>query len=158
MNIFKNKTKIAKENSLLRSNNSYPASVDWREKGVVSEVKDQGDCGSCWTFSTTGCLEAHWSIKTGKPPVLLSEQQLIDCAGAFNNFGCNGGLPSQAFEYIRYQGGIDKEDYYPYESVEYKCRYSPDQVGASVPGGFFFFKKIIKPFLENKNKNQISIF
>ncbi len=92
-----------------------PATQDWRTKGVVSEVKNQGNCGSCWTFSTTGCLESHWSLKTGQAPPLLSEQQLVDCAGNFNNFGCNGGLPAQAFEYIRYNGGLNSESSYPYE-------------------------------------------
>lgn len=82
---------------------------------MVSAVKDQGNCGSCWTFSTTGCLESHWAIKTKAAPPVLSEQQLVDCAGDFNNFGCNGGLPAQAFEYIKYNGGLDSESSYPYE-------------------------------------------
>lgn len=94
---------------------NVPTTQDWRTKGVVSEVKDQGNCGSCWTFSTTGCLESHWAIYTKQSPPLLSEQQLVDCAGNFNNFGCNGGLPAQAFEYIRYNGGLDTEEVYPYE-------------------------------------------
>jgi cathepsin H len=64
--------------------------------------------------------------------VLLSEQQLVDCAGAFNNFGCGGGLPSQAFEYIRYNGGIDTEDSYPYAAKDDKCEYHPNTVGAKV--------------------------
>lgn len=92
-----------------------PATQDWRTQGVVSEVKNQGGCGSCWTFSTTGCLESHWALKTKQAPPILSEQQLVDCAGDFNNFGCNGGLPAQAFEYIRYSGGLDSEEAYPYE-------------------------------------------
>merc|ERR1712113_1076370 len=78
-----------------------PDETDWRQKGGVSPVKNQGHCGSCWTFSTTGCLEAHHCIKSGKDCSTwtgLAEQQLVDCAGAFNNNGCNGGLPSQAFE------------------------------------------------------------
>lgn len=70
-------------------------------------------------FSTTGCLEAHFAQYTGQL-TLFAEQQLVDCAGAFNNFGCNGGLPSQAFEYIKYNGGIDTEFYYHYVSGETK--------------------------------------
>jgi len=113
---------------------NYPESVDWRLQGVVTHVKDQGNCGSCWTFSTTGCLEAHTSIKTKLPPVPLSEQNLIDCAGDFNNYGCNGGLPSQAFEYIKFNKGIDTESVYPYEGVDDVCRYngSASAVGAKV--------------------------
>jgi cathepsin H len=98
-----------------------PASVDWRQMGVVTPVKNQGKCGSCWTFSTTGAMESHWAIRTQKGLPLLSEQQLVDCAGAFNNFGCNGGLPSQAFEYIMYNGGITSEDQYPYTAVDGTC-------------------------------------
>jgi len=87
------------------SNLKIPESWDWREYGGVSPVKNQGHCGSCWTFSTTGCLEAHYRIHK-KQNYLFSEQQLIDCAQAFDNNGCDGGLPSHAFEYIKYNGGI----------------------------------------------------
>eukprot|EP00003_Mantamonas_plastica_P019629 TRINITY_DN3193_c0_g2_i1.p1 TRINITY_DN3193_c0_g2~~TRINITY_DN3193_c0_g2_i1.p1 ORF type:complete len:194 (+),score=55.12 TRINITY_DN3193_c0_g2_i1:1-582(+) len=83
----------------LVSNNpeGIPRSVDWRQKGVVTPVKNQGNCGSCWTFSTTGAMESHHALKTGHL-LSLSEQQLVDCAQAFKNNGCDGGLPSQAFE------------------------------------------------------------
>lgn len=73
----------------------------------MSGVKNQGKCGSCWTFSTVGCLEAVNAINTGMME-LFSEQQLVDCAQGFENYGCDGGLPSQAFEYIHYAGGIMK--------------------------------------------------
>lgn len=99
-----------------------PTSVDWRQMGVVSPVKNQGQCGSCWTFSTTGAMESFWAIKTQKGLLSFSEQQLVDCAGPFNNFGCNGGLPSQAFEYIKYNGGITTEDQYPYTAKDGTCR------------------------------------
>ncbi|KAL6846216.1 hypothetical protein ACP4OV_023664 [Aristida adscensionis] len=108
-----------------------PETKDWREDGIVSPVKDQGHCGSCWTFSTTGALEAAYTQATGKP-VSLSEQQLVDCAGAYNNFGCHGGLPSQAFEYIKYNGGLDTEESYPYKGVNGICHYSPNDVGVKV--------------------------
>jgi len=115
------------------SGQAIPPAIDWRQKGVVSDVKNQGDCGSCWTFSTSGCLESAHAIATGKL-VTLSEQQLIDCAGDFNNNGCNGGLPSQAFEYIYYNGGLDTEDSYPYEGEDDSCRYDPSNIGAKVTG------------------------
>ena len=71
-----------------------PPSIDWRTRGVVSEVKNQGGCGSCWTFSTTGALDAHLALKAGAwSAPRLSEQQLVDCAGAFDTKGCDGGLP-----------------------------------------------------------------
>ncbi|KAA8523326.1 hypothetical protein F0562_009749 [Nyssa sinensis] len=108
-----------------------PETKDWREEGIVSPVKDQGHCGSCWTFSTTGALEAAYTQAFGKG-ISLSEQQLVDCAFAFNNFGCNGGLPSQAFEYIKYNGGLDTEEAYPYTGKDGKCRYSAQNVGVQV--------------------------
>ncbi|KAJ0399318.1 hypothetical protein ATCC90586_000452 [Pythium insidiosum] len=108
-----------------------PDEKDWRKDGVVSPVKYQGKCGSCWTFSTTGCLESHLKMKHGKM-VLLSEQNLLDCAQAFDNHGCNGGLPSHAFEYVHYNGGIDTEASYPYEAKVGKCKFNTYHVGAQV--------------------------
>ncbi len=81
--------------------------------------------------STTGALEAAHAQATGKM-VLLSEQQLVDCAGDFNNFGCGGGLPSQAFEYIRYNGGLDTEESYPYTAEDGTCKFLDNKVGAQV--------------------------
>ena len=82
-------------------------------------------------YSTTGALEAAYAQAFGKG-ISLSEQQLVDCAGAFNNFGCNGGLPSQAFEYIKYNGGLDTEEAYPYTGVDGLCKYSSQNVGVHV--------------------------
>ncbi|NXT62508.1 CATH protein, partial [Chaetops frenatus] len=106
----------ATKGNFLRSSGPYPDSIDWRKKGnFVTPVKNQGACGSCWTFSTTGCLESAIAIATGKL-LSLAEQQLVDCAQAFNNHGCSGGLPSQAFEYILYNKGLMGEDSYPYKA------------------------------------------
>lgn len=120
-----------------------PKEKDWRketcgETSCVSMVKNQGSCGSCWTFSTVGALEAAHAIKTGMM-VLLSEQQLVDCAEAFDNHGCNGGLPSQAFEYIMYNGGLDSMKSYPYvcgdgdcKPTSGSCKYKEDSIGVRV--------------------------
>lgn len=120
-----------KGNHVVSLNKGMPSHRDWREEGIVSPVKNQGHCGSCWTFSTTGALEAAYLQKTGKL-VSLSEQQLVDCATGYNNFGCNGGLPSQAFEYIKYNGGLDTEESYPYLGQNGTCHYSPSRVGVKV--------------------------
>ncbi len=93
-----------------------PSHWDWRDYGIVSPVKNQAKCGSCWTFSTVGAMESHYIKKYGQFRN-LSEQQLVDCAGAFDNYGCNGGLPSHAFEYILSAGGLTTEDQYPYKAV-----------------------------------------
>uniref|UniRef100_A0A8C9Z5J6 Pro-cathepsin H n=1 Tax=Sander lucioperca TaxID=283035 RepID=A0A8C9Z5J6_SANLU len=110
----------------------YPEFVDWRMKdNVVTPVKNQGHCGSCWTFSTTGCLESVNAIATGKL-IPLSEQQLIDCAKDFNNHGCMGGLPSQAFEYIKYNKGLMTEEDYPYKGHDDSCHFEPALAAAFV--------------------------
>jgi len=108
-----------------------PDEMDWRNQNVVTPVKDQNSCGSCWTFSTSGVVESHYAIAT-KKLVSLSEQQLVDCAGAFNNHGCNGGLPSQAMEYIHYTGGLETEESYKYTGRNGKCDFDRTKVVAQV--------------------------
>ena len=82
--------------------NAIPTSYEWNNYDVVTAVKDQGNCGSCWAFSTVGAMESHWNILGKGKNTTFSEQQLVDCAGDFDNNGCNGGLPSHAFEYSRF--------------------------------------------------------
>ncbi|KXZ49007.1 hypothetical protein GPECTOR_24g297 [Gonium pectorale] len=102
---------------------SCPGSVDWRQNGAVTDVKDQGNCGSCWTFAATGAMEGAFALATGGL-VSLSEKQLVDCVcadGSCGSHGCSGGWMNDAFRYVINNGGIASGDTYPYSPSDGSC-------------------------------------
>jgi cathepsin L len=115
----------------LRTSATYPSEVEsdvfvgdslnWVTKGAVTPVKDQGQCGSCWAFSATGAIEGAVFV-AGKGLTSVSEQQLVDCAGAQGNQGCNGGLMDYAFDYVIKHGGIGSEADYKYTARDGTCK------------------------------------
>ncbi|KAK7880625.1 hypothetical protein WMY93_032735 [Mugilogobius chulae] len=115
--------KLPRPALLKDTNEAIPDTVDWRKDGLVTSVKNQGNCGSCWAFSAAGALEGLLA-KTTKRLESLSPQNLVDCSSDYGNCGCNGGLPHQAFEYVIENGGIDSLASYPYEAKVESCQYS----------------------------------
>ncbi|XP_063301937.1 uncharacterized protein LOC134601391 [Pelobates fuscus] len=97
-----------------------PKRFDWRKTKCVTPVKSQGECGSCWAFATVGLIETRYCLDKGKQ-LLFSEQQLVDCDKS--NYGCDGGLPINALEYVS-KNGIMKSDDYKYEEQQSKCLFN----------------------------------
>ncbi|KAF7822899.1 Senescence-specific cysteine protease SAG39 [Senna tora] len=97
-----------------------PASIDWRQKGAVTPIKDQGQCGSCWAFSTVAATEGIHQITNGTL-VSLSEQELVDCDTKGKDQGCEGGFMEDGFEFIIQNGGITSEANYPYKAIDGNC-------------------------------------
>merc|ERR1712038_1831993 len=107
-----------------------PTEIDWTNKdgkSYVTAVKNQGSCGSCWAFSTTGSLESRYAIAhdvTGDEIPTLSEQELVDCSKAEGNQGCNGGLMDDAFKYVEKAKGLCSESEYKYTARDGTCKAS----------------------------------
>lgn len=101
-------------------NVTVPQSVDWRKKGAVTPIKNQGQCGCCWAFSAVAAMEGITQLTTGKL-ISLSEQELVDCDISGQDQGCEGGLMDEAFKFIQQNRGLASETNYPYKGVDGTC-------------------------------------
>ena len=130
---------------------SAPVSVDWRTKNAVTPVKDQGQCGSCWSFSTTGAVEGIYAIKRGNL-VSFSEQQLVDCdyirVGG-TSLGCNGGDMGSAMDWIGKNNGLCTEQAYPYVSGETKTNGACQKTCSIVSGSDISTTASVSPNSDN---------
>jgi len=117
---YESNQKLVQSRTQYFENGPLPASVDWRNKGDVTPVKNQGQCGSCWSFSTTGVLEGFNFINNGQL-LSFSEQQIVDCDTGTDQ-GCDGGWPYLAIQYAS-KNGLETEADYPYTAEDGSCRY-----------------------------------
>ncbi|CAL1545609.1 unnamed protein product [Lymnaea stagnalis] len=111
--------------------NSAPDAIDWRTRGAVTAVKNQGHCGSCWAFSVTGTIEGQNFRNTGKL-LSFSEQQILDCCHDDGCGGCNGGYMDYVYRYINKTGGLELESEYPYRAEEDTCHFDRSSVRVKV--------------------------
>nr|XP_049691692.1 procathepsin L-like isoform X3 [Helicoverpa armigera] len=116
-------------------NAQVPESHDWRKHNIVSRVKFQGECGSCYTFSSTGNIESQYAKKYGSL-VELSEQQILDCDRGSD--GCEGGFMTSAFSSIIEMGGIETESSYPYAGRQQYCRFNPRRAVVKLAGCYHY--------------------
>uniref|UniRef100_A0A7S2MBY8 Cysteine protease n=1 Tax=Alexandrium andersonii TaxID=327968 RepID=A0A7S2MBY8_9DINO len=127
--------------TMVASGATLPSSVDWRKRGALTPVQNQGHCGACWTFSATGALSAAWQIQTG---ILaeLSEQQLLDCTGGSTQ-GCKGGSMDAVFSYAR-RVGLCTADSYQYVAHQETCR-STSSCAVAIPQGSVLGYRDVRP-------------
>ena len=119
-NLIRKRSPIIYENTFDKFNINVPNSVNWVEKDVITKVKDQGQCGSCYAFSATGSMEGIYAIKNNHLRN-ISEQEIVDCSGAEGNQGCFGGLMNQVFQYVIDNNGVCSEQEYPYDANQDQC-------------------------------------
>ncbi|CAL5212871.1 unnamed protein product [Lathyrus oleraceus] len=155
----KKKLHNEKETSSFRYHNvtSVPDSMDWRKRGAVTPIKDQGTCGSCWAFSAVAAMESIHQITTGEL-LSLSEQELVDCVKGKHTAGCDGGYMEDAFEFIAGKGGIASEVYYPYKETDESCKVKKEKQAAEIKGYEKVPSKSEKELLKAAANQPVSVY
>jgi len=125
---------------------NVPTKFDWNDKGAVTKVYDQGQCGSCWAFSATEAIESQWFL-AGHDLESLSPQQIVDCDKDRGDEGCNGGDTPTAYEYVIAAGGMDTVKDYPYTASDDTCAFKSDRVAAKIKSYTYITK--------NKNETEM---
>jgi len=153
------KNKKARNHPVLpASHKKAPSTVDWRTHtpSVVSAVKDQGQCGSCWAFSATENIESMWALAGNDIPV-LSPEQIVDCDTV--DQGCNGGDTPTAFEYVTQAGGLETETAYPYQAGQSgsggSCTFDQSQVVAKISNFTWVIPECTTGSCNNQNMGQV---
>lgn len=155
-NLFSRTQKKSHKRNRNKIKSDLPESINWVEKGFVTSVKDQGVCGACWSFVTTGALESHVMIKNAKwNENDYSEQNLMDCSLKYGNEGCDGGLMSNAFKYIRDNNGVEADSDYPYRGKITTCRTKQGLKGPKYPITVSSYKSL--PINENVLQKYVAL-
>lgn len=134
------------------ASNCTDTECDWAAVGAVGAVRDQGQCGSCWAFSTVEQVTSDVFLAGGKLTV-LSPQQLVDCERDGGDDGCNGGDPVNAYPYIVTAGGLESEVSYPYKTKNHKCAFNASKAVAAITG----FEHVVPPCLGAKNTCEAQV-
>lgn len=134
---------------------SYPSSVDWVKKGAVTSVKNQKQCGSCWSFSTVEGVEGAWAL-AGNILVSLSEQQLMDCSTSFGNQGCDGGLMTSGYEYVK-KFGLTSFNNYPYTARDGQCNTAREKLRVATISKYTVVAPNKDALLEAASKQPVSV-
>lgn len=129
--------------------------IDWRTNGKVTEVKNQASCGSCWAFSTTGSLESAYAIFKDTN-IELSEQELVDCSRSNGNYGCMGGLMSNAFDYVK-ENKLGIEADYPYKGQDSVCKIKTQEHRYVIKGYKFLSPVDVNGLMDAVNKQPVSV-